>query len=639
MHQQRPHLRTAAASYAIGVGAAATASLFTSVRRSTAAVLTAVVLLAFALPASADAHAFLASSTPANGTSLARAPHVVSLRFSEAVSPTLTHIKIFDASGTERAGVRVTRGGSQKELRVTLPKLATGAYRIAYSTVSELDLHATRGAIVFGAGTTAPPIAEAASATPRTSVTETVAHIFDLVSLSLLIAVCALLASGLPAVVRARISRFALVALPALLLAGAVALAGKGSQFPLRQVLLSTDWGHAILVRELADRGRARRARAAAAEDRARAARARRARGGGERPCRVPRHRRDRRDRRAHPRRRRLGGRSDRARAGAARARAARRARLAAPFRPARRGQRRDRRGDRALQRRSPGREPRRAALDDLRLVARRQDRAARRDRRVRPARVSRGAPAAAVPAPARGRGDRGDRHAHRRVAAALERSGQRAAVRSVPADDRGHEARDRQRDRPARRRLGDARTGQARTSSRPRSSTRCARRPARSAASRSRSRAARRRSRRARPGWTRTAGRRARSSPTPAAGASRSRSTARACRAPPTPPPGRSPRRCRRREPARRSTRSSRCARSSRPWPSRSRWRSRSPVCGATAGASASGGRARRRSSLRSERAGLRWSERARTSSALQRRIRMIGGAVRRRLVRGGES
>ncbi len=252
MHQQRPHLRTAAATYAIGVGAAAGASLTQAVRRSTAAALTAVVLLAFVLPATADAHAFLASSTPANGTSLARAPKVVSLRFSEAVSPALTRIKIFDANGNERPGVRVTQGPSPKDLRVTLPHLATGAYRIAYSTVSELDLHATKGAIVFGAGTTAPPIAEAASATPKTSVTESVAHMFDLVSLSLLIAVCALLASGLPAVVRARISRFALVALPALLLAGAVALAGKGSQFPLRQVLLSTDWGHAILARELA---------------------------------------------------------------------------------------------------------------------------------------------------------------------------------------------------------------------------------------------------------------------------------------------------------------------------------------------------------------------------------------------------
>ena len=51
---------------------------------------------------------------------------------------------------------------------------------------------------------------------------------------------------------RSRITRFALVALPALLLAGVVALAGKSSQVPLQDALFGTAWGHAILVRELA---------------------------------------------------------------------------------------------------------------------------------------------------------------------------------------------------------------------------------------------------------------------------------------------------------------------------------------------------------------------------------------------------
>src|SRR4029077_12693269 len=68
---------------------------------------------------------------------------------------------------------------------------------------------------------------------------------------SLLIGVCALLAGGLPAAVRSRITRFALVALPALLLAGVVALAGKSSQVPLQDALFGTAWGHAILAREL----------------------------------------------------------------------------------------------------------------------------------------------------------------------------------------------------------------------------------------------------------------------------------------------------------------------------------------------------------------------------------------------------
>ena len=211
-----------------------------------------VLLVALALPASADAHAFLVSSTPASGVSLARAPRIVTLRFTEPVSPTLTHVQIFDGRGTPRYGARVSEGRTANEVRVSLPRLATGAYRFTYSTVSEDDLHATTGAIVFGAGTSAPAARASDSPTAGTNLAESVAHLFDLLSLSLVIGVCALLTGGLPAAVRSRITRFALVALPALLLAGVVALAGKSSQVPLQDALFGTAWGHAILVRELA---------------------------------------------------------------------------------------------------------------------------------------------------------------------------------------------------------------------------------------------------------------------------------------------------------------------------------------------------------------------------------------------------
>jgi copper transport protein len=212
----------------------------------------ALLLVALVVPASAGAHAFLVSSTPASGVSLDRAPRVVTLRFTEPVSPALTHVQIFDGQGAPRGGGRVSAGWAANELRISLPQLATGAYRITYSTVSQDDLHATRGAIVFGAGTVAPPARASDSSTTGTSITESVAHLFDLMALSLLVGICALLAGGLPEAVRSRITRFALVALPALLLAGMVALANKSSQIPLREALANTAWGHAMLVREVA---------------------------------------------------------------------------------------------------------------------------------------------------------------------------------------------------------------------------------------------------------------------------------------------------------------------------------------------------------------------------------------------------
>ena len=131
----------------------------------------AVLLLALAVPASAGAHAFLVSSTPGSGSSLARAPHVVTLRFTEPVSLALTRVQIFDGRGTPREGARVSEGVRANELRVVLPQLATGAYRITYSTVSQDDLHATRGAIVFGAGTAAPAARASDAPTTGTSVT------------------------------------------------------------------------------------------------------------------------------------------------------------------------------------------------------------------------------------------------------------------------------------------------------------------------------------------------------------------------------------------------------------------------------------------------------------------------------------
>ena len=275
--------------------------------------LAVVVLAALALPASAQAHAFLESSTPANGTSLGRAPHVVSLHFTEPVSAGLAHVQLFDGRGRQRAGVRVRGGRTASELVVSLPALGTGAYRIAWSTVSQDDLHVTRGALVFGAGAAAPAIRASAGATPPTSLTESAAHLLDLVSLSILIAVCGLLAGPLPAAVRARVTRFGLAALPALLLAGIVALDDKASQLPLRDVLAHTAWGHAMVARELAVAAVAIALARAPATNRVRTARTRRRNGSRERTCRDAGRAGTGLHGTAHPRGRTLGGRADRA--------------------------------------------------------------------------------------------------------------------------------------------------------------------------------------------------------------------------------------------------------------------------------------------------------------------------------------
>ena len=171
MQQQRPHLRTVAATHATGVVAAtprltppvwsrrlptldlfvrrsavvaicasgavaATSAFSASSRQSLESVgragtsdageldtggalsmrirlTAALLLLALAVPASAGAHAFLVSSTPASGVTLDRAPRTVTLRFTEPVSPALTRCR--SSTGRERRVAEVDQRGPYSE--------------------------------------------------------------------------------------------------------------------------------------------------------------------------------------------------------------------------------------------------------------------------------------------------------------------------------------------------------------------------------------------------------------------------------------------------------------------------------------------------------------------------------------------
>ena len=110
--------------------------------------LATVALLALALPPGAGAHAFLEASTPAPGASLASTAHGQPA-LHRPVSAALTHVQLFNGRGKAIGSVRVSGGRTASELRLQLPTLATGAYRLTYSTVSQDDLHTTRGTLAF----------------------------------------------------------------------------------------------------------------------------------------------------------------------------------------------------------------------------------------------------------------------------------------------------------------------------------------------------------------------------------------------------------------------------------------------------------------------------------------------------------
>ncbi len=120
--------------------------------------LSALVILAAAPPA--GAHAYLASSNPADGASLTIAPAQLRLGFSESIVPGATSLDLRDSRGTRYpiSGVRIESSspdGDTEEpvtLFATLPKLPQSAYRLSWATLSSDDLHRTSGVIVFGIG-------------------------------------------------------------------------------------------------------------------------------------------------------------------------------------------------------------------------------------------------------------------------------------------------------------------------------------------------------------------------------------------------------------------------------------------------------------------------------------------------------
>lgn len=112
-------------------------------------------------PQAASAHAYLTSTSPADGSSLAAAPAQLRLAFSETVVPAATQIDVVAEDGQHYpvTNVRVVGEGGEEpsEVLATLPSLPRGAYRVSWQTLSADDLHRTAGVLVFGIGHAVTP--------------------------------------------------------------------------------------------------------------------------------------------------------------------------------------------------------------------------------------------------------------------------------------------------------------------------------------------------------------------------------------------------------------------------------------------------------------------------------------------------
>jgi copper resistance protein C len=113
------------------------------------AVLIAAALAAIAAAGAAFAHAFLNHTLPAVGSTVHGPPAEVKLWFTQRLEPAFSTVRVLDQSGrqVDAKDKRVDRDDATL-LRVSLPPLAPGTYRVVWRVLS-VDTHATEGDYTF----------------------------------------------------------------------------------------------------------------------------------------------------------------------------------------------------------------------------------------------------------------------------------------------------------------------------------------------------------------------------------------------------------------------------------------------------------------------------------------------------------
>ena len=117
---------------------------------------TPMLILAFVLLIGATsvafAHAHLAKSLPANGSTVKVAPGEITLWFTEALEPSFSTVEVVDGSGNRfDDGPAALDAADKKILHVALKALPAGSYKAVWRVVS-VDSHHTEGNFSFKVG-------------------------------------------------------------------------------------------------------------------------------------------------------------------------------------------------------------------------------------------------------------------------------------------------------------------------------------------------------------------------------------------------------------------------------------------------------------------------------------------------------
>ena len=97
----------------------------------------------------AGAHARLERAAPAAGSTVHRSPPQLKLWFTERLEPVFSKVEVLDRDGkqVDQGDPEVDRADA-KLLRVSLPKLLPGTYRVRWRVLS-VDTHVSKGDFTF----------------------------------------------------------------------------------------------------------------------------------------------------------------------------------------------------------------------------------------------------------------------------------------------------------------------------------------------------------------------------------------------------------------------------------------------------------------------------------------------------------
>ena len=111
--------------------------------------LLSVATLAATFASPAGAHAYLDRARPVAGSAVHESPRELTLWFTQRIEPAFSDVRVIDGAGKRvDAGAPTLGAADSKVLRVSLPELAAGRYRVKWRVLS-VDTHVSEGEFAF----------------------------------------------------------------------------------------------------------------------------------------------------------------------------------------------------------------------------------------------------------------------------------------------------------------------------------------------------------------------------------------------------------------------------------------------------------------------------------------------------------